>query len=531
MPLRRLHHALLLVAAAALLPWPEPAAAQAPSPQPPAGAARQRQDRDMRVANETDRTVQQLFVFRVGTEEQGEDRLGTNVLPPRASLRVPLGRTANCNWEVRAVFEDGEELRRRANVCNAPRVVLTEAGPRREVEVANDAELELRELYVWAPGSGEESRDRLGSATVPPGETFALRLRGATARDCVVSLRAVFADDSVERRERVDLCRAPRIAFGDPDLPLRQVPVMNRARRTLRELYAAPALPAEERGEGRAWGPDRLGSSMIAPRESFALRVRGRGCAFDLRAVFEDDRAEVQRNVDLCVVQGVVFGERAAADAAPRRVTLVNRHGRTVQQAFLSPHESQDWGEDVLGAGVLRMGAQTEVGTESGCRADLRVVFDTNAAEERRDIDICAATTIVLRPGWTVADRMDGDAAGDKAPVPPGAGAATGAAPGTAAGATGGGAPPPGAGRIRLRNAAPLAVVELYVVAAGAESRGPDRLGAEILAAGASLDLAPPEGVVPAERCRADLIAVFRDGRELRLSAAELCAGPVVVLQ
>ena len=316
-----------------------------------------------------------------------------------------------------AIFDEGDEIRRRVDVCRTPRAVLAETGPRREVDVANESDLELRELYVFAPGAAAEGPDRLGTSTVPPGETFKLRLRGDAVRDCVFDLRAVFADDSQERRQRLDLCRAPRVVFGDPDLPTREVPVLNRARRTLRELYAAPAQPdaAAQRGQ-RDWGPDRLGSAVVAPRESFRMRVRSRACAFDVRAVFEDDSQEVQRNLDLCVVQGVVFGDAATADAAPRRVTLVNQHRRVIQQAFLSPTESRDWGDDVLGTEVLPVGGRFEARAVSGCRADLRIIFDSNAAEERRDIDICANTTVTFRPGWTVEERLEGAAGDSKAP-------------------------------------------------------------------------------------------------------------------
>ena len=209
----------------------------------------------------------------------------------------------------------------------------------------------------------------------------------------------MFADDSEERRERVDLCRARRIGFGDPTAPVREVPVVNRGRTAIREVYARPA------GEGGGWGGDRLGNATLQPRDDFRLRVRSRACAFDLRAVSSNDREEVREGVNLCAVQGVVFGERP--EEPPRRVVLVNDFGRTVRQAFLAPTRLREWGEDALGTAVLPPRARYEATFESGgCHADLRIVFDTEAAEERRGIDICADTVISLRPGWTVDERL-----------------------------------------------------------------------------------------------------------------------------
>lgn len=491
----------------AMLALAGPAQAQAPPPQAPPPAVR-----EAVVANDTDRSLQELYVFRPGAAQEGPDRLGVNVLPPRATLRVALGRTRDCAFEVRAVFDGGEEMRRRVDVCRNPRVAFAETGPRREVEVVNQTDQALQELYLAPSGpppgprpraprprSGDWGADRLGSGTVAAGESFKLRLRGTG--DCVFDIRAVFADDAEETRDRQDLCRSPRLAFGDTAVPLREAVVTNRGRRTLRELYARP--PGRD-----AWGADRLGSAVVEPRAEFRLRLRGQGCAYDLRAVFEDDREEVQRNLDLCAIQAIGFGMPVVTEGGPRRVTLVNGFGHTIQQVFLSPAESRDWGEDGLGDAVLAPGARQAVSLEGGCRADLRIVFETSAAEERRDIDICAVTTIALRPGWTLDERL--------------------AAPAEAEAAR----PPPQPGSIRLRNAAGLPVVELYADPPGAALRGPDRLGRTVLGAGESMDFAPPDDLPegPA-RCRADLLAVFRDGRELRLPAADLCAGQEMVLQ
>jgi hypothetical protein len=46
------------------------------------------------------------------------------------------------------------------------------------------------------------------------------------------------------------------------------------------------------------------------------------------------------------------------------------------------------------------------------------------------------------------------------------------------------------------------------------------------------MEFAPPDDLPPgSERCLADLVAVFGDGRELRLPARDICAGGEVVLE
>jgi hypothetical protein len=42
---------------------------------------------------------------------------------------------------------------------------------------------------------------------------------------------------------------------------------------------------------------------------------------------------------------------------------------------------------------------------DGDCQADLRIVFDNNAAEELRGFDMCRNAAITLRPGWVTEAR------------------------------------------------------------------------------------------------------------------------------
>jgi hypothetical protein len=471
---------------------------------PPALAQEAQPAREAVVANDTDRLMQEIYLYPVGATDPGRDRLANAVLPPRGMLRITLPRGPACNYEVRVVFDDAADDRRRMDVCRTPRATFADNGPRRDLAVVNDSDLELRELYLWpstarVPDSGT---DRLGTRTVPPGETLPLRLRGTA--ECVFDLRAVFADDSEEKRQRVDLCRTPRLGFGDPSLPVREAAVANRARFTVRELYAR-AMGQE------GWGADRLGSATLEPRADVALRIRSRDCRFDLRAVYENDREEVQPGLDLCRTQAVeLAGPGPAVPGELRRLLLVNGYRRTIAQVFLIAPDPDDWGEDQLGDARLAPGARQEVSVTSGCTVDLRIVFDSDAAEERRGIDLCANSLVLLRPGWAVAERLDAEEP-LAAPATPGGGAVVGG--------------------VRLRNRSALPIVELYVARPGS-APGSDRLGTTVIAAGGVLDFLPPAELGQgADRCRADLTAVFRDGRALRLPGFDLCSGEEVPLQ
>jgi hypothetical protein len=356
-----------------------PALAQPTKPPPPAPTAPQ--ERNIILRNNSESVLRELYLWNGPSRETGPDRLGANVVRPGGSFPLRLGRGA-CQMEMRAVFEDGSaETRSGVEVC-ATRELVVDDRNTRAIEVVNNTDAELMQLFLARPGV--VGPDRLGAATVPGSDSFNLRLRGET--ECRFEARAVFRGAQGETRQEVDLCATPRIVFGDGSIPLREVTVANRTRRVLRELYATT---------DEAWGADRLGATVLNPGQSFLLRIRNPACRVRLRAVFADNQAEERADVEICGGQTVTF-------APGRRVTLVHAHGRPVREVYLSAVQDSEWGDNQLGESPLTRGERREVATDIGCEADLRIVFDNGNAEEARNINICTRAEITLRPGWVL---------------------------------------------------------------------------------------------------------------------------------
>lgn len=181
--------------------------------------------------------------------------------------------------------------------------------------LVNDTGRVIVEAYASPTSQSEWGEDRLGSEVLQPGGAFAVRLpRGA----CAYDLRVVLQGAGAEERRGVDLCAVKEVAFGAPAAPPattggKGAPaasaartgnpsfnLVNRSGRTIREFYASPASRTE-------WGPDVLGASVVAAGATFAVRLPEGECAHDLRAVYDDDRAEERRGVDLCAVSSVAF--------------------------------------------------------------------------------------------------------------------------------------------------------------------------------------------------------------------------------
>ncbi|MGG5809787.1 hypothetical protein [Falsiroseomonas sp. CW058] len=388
-----------------------------------------------------------------------------------------------------------------AGLPAAPALAQQGQPPNREFTVQNETDLTLRELYAAPPNATDRGPDRLGADTVAPGANFRVRL--GRLRDCTLDVTAVYQDGSEEVRRRVDICRNQRLVFGDPSVPVLEVTVANRSQVMLRELYAARA-GAAARGPGD-WGPDRLGAAVIDANAEFRMRIRSRDCVFDIRAVYADDREEVRERADLCVDRSIAF-DRSTIPAPPRHpLLLVNRHLATVQEIYVSASTESDWGPDRLRASPLPVGDEAATEVEGACEVDIRIVFPNGGAEERREVDICASDRIVLRPAWVLAERL-----GDEGAVP--------APPGEAG--------LPLSATLRIRNAGRLPIVEIYAAPPGAP-RGEDRLGTDILPAGDTFEIGPPD----ADACAADLVAVFRDGREVTRAGVDLCSGEEIEIR
>lgn len=165
----------MLPALLALLLLAVPAIAQPagkPAPQGPAT-----QDRNLLLRNNSQSVVREIYLWNPPAREQGPDRLGADVVQPGATHRLRLG-VGPCQMELRAVFEDGSaETRPNINVCTLRELVLDDRNTR-AVEVVNNTDVELTQLFLARPN--QPGPDRLGAATIPGSDTLNIRLRGET---------------------------------------------------------------------------------------------------------------------------------------------------------------------------------------------------------------------------------------------------------------------------------------------------------------------------------------------------------------
>lgn len=278
----------------------------------------------------------------------------------------------------------------------------------------------------------------------------------------------------------------------------REVIVINRAQHPILQLLVSPTTADQ-------WGDDRLGDATIPPGTQRRTALgRTADCLFDIQVVYDDLGREERRGVDLCRSRVVTFDGAEAIRpedpfAANRAITLLNRAPRAIQGVFVSAASAAQWGDDLAPGRGIAPGESGPVTYRGPCVADLRIVFDNRAAEERRGIDVCASPLVTIRPGWTTAEHLD---------APP--------APGVPE------------GEVELINRTGRIVLELSLEPEGTRAVGADLLGRSVLSVDGRL-------VVPFDRagaCRfTALMFLGGDRGRLEQPGVDLCQDRQVVLR
>jgi hypothetical protein len=79
--------------------------------------------------------------------------------------------------------------------------------------------------------------------------------------------------------------------------------------------------------------------------------------------------------------------------------TLVNRTGYTINELYVGPTSSDNWGPDILGTGTLPNGRQVAItfpARSSECMWDMKVVYDDGDQTEWRNVNLCSISRISL---------------------------------------------------------------------------------------------------------------------------------------
>lgn len=75
---------------------------------------------------------------------------------------------------------------------------------------------------------------------------------------------------------------------------------------------------------------------------------------------------------------------------ADHPLTIYNNADQAIEYIYISPVDSDDWGDDWLGSDtVLEPGNKITFTVQSGCAQDIKVVFMDHHSVEKRNFDTC----------------------------------------------------------------------------------------------------------------------------------------------
>ncbi len=200
----------------------------------------------------------------------------------------------------------------------------------------------------------------------------------------------------------------------------------------------------------------------------------------------------------LALAAGAAGGLLPSSAQAQNRFWLVNDSGRVIQSAYVSSSRVQDWGPDILGAGVLPPGNRVWVTPNFGdCVLDVRVTYQGGGEESRMQVNACSLSVIAFSGGRPSA----------------GAGAAIGGGSGASIGRSGNPS-------FMLTNGSGVTIREVYVSLSTDNNWGPDRLGQSVLNPGQGLNVSLPAVGV----CTVDIRVVYMNGASSERRRVETCS-------
>ena len=94
-----------------------------------------------------------------------------------------------------------------------------------------------------------------------------------------------------------------------------------------------------------------------------------------------------------------VLNNRALEKAGPQDFVLVNRTGVEINALYITPHNADDWGEDILGTDTLPSGEELEITFSRKEKAkywDLRVEDEDGAYIEWESLNLLEISKVTL---------------------------------------------------------------------------------------------------------------------------------------
>jgi hypothetical protein len=175
--------------------------------------------REVVVVNHAEQPINEIYVSPHSSDQWGRDWLGADTLDPGGSIRLRLGWSGECRFDVKIVYGDASrEERQGVDLCREREIVFdgSAATPppgseqEHQVLVENRSALPIQQLFISPSAASQWGDDRITTSSISAGGERVIPWRG----DCTADVRVVFANRAAEERRTLDLCTLPALVIA-----------------------------------------------------------------------------------------------------------------------------------------------------------------------------------------------------------------------------------------------------------------------------------------------------------------------------
>ncbi len=165
---------------------------------------------------------------------------------------------------------------------------------------------------------------------------------------------------------------------------------------------------AQERLTPVAYSPWTVGFVVLSRHKTTDLQSnegcafnRGLGRVFLVELSFEVTGMKLsvgcfRRTIMITALAWALAISATAASLADRRdFTVHNQTSYQIKRLYVSPHNAENWEEDVLGQDVLQAGHSVTIhfsGAENTCYYDIKAVYEDGDKSIKMNLDLCRIT-------------------------------------------------------------------------------------------------------------------------------------------
>ncbi|UFN51254.1 Tat pathway signal protein [Roseomonas sp. OT10] len=174
--------------------------------------------------------------------------------------------------------------------------------------------------------------------------------------------------------------------------------LQNNSGQAIQSAYVSPSRLSN-------WGPDILGQGVLPNGQQVWVTPNFGDCVLDVRVRYASGQEETRMGLNACNISRIAFGRggdggagaaigggpAGAASSRNPSFSFINQSGQTIRELYVSLSTQSSWGRDRLGNNVINPGQSIWVDLPQGgtCNVDIRVVYMSGAASERRNFATC----------------------------------------------------------------------------------------------------------------------------------------------